>query len=477
MSENVSRLSRRDLIFRAGAGFSGLALASLLDRDNLLAAEPQEKSRTNLLAPKASHYPAKAKSVIFLFMYGGVSQVDTFDPKPELTKRHGQPLPDLDKLETFNKNGNLMASPYKFKQYGQSGIEVSELYPHLAEKADDLCMVRSLYCLSNNHSPAIFQMNSGNIRPGNPSLGSWITYGLGTENQNLPSYIVMYDWRGGPIGGAPNWSSGFMPAAYQGTSFRAGDVPIVDLNPPKWVDPHLQRREIDFIQKLNQEHLERRARNTDLDARIASYELAYQMQTHAPEAVDLAKESDATKKLYGIGEKHSDYFGKQCLIARRLVERGVRFIQLYSGGGHQQESWDAHFGIDENHRLHCAETDKPMAGLIADLKARGLFDSTLVVWGGEFGRMPTSQSGIGRDHNHYGFTMWLAGGGVKGGQVIGATDDFGLKAAVEPCSVYDMHATILHGLGMDHRKLTYYYGGRDQRLTNFGGDPILKVFA
>jgi hypothetical protein len=470
-------MSRRDLIFRAGAGFSGLALASLLDGDNLLAAVPQEKPRTSLLAPKASHYPAKAKSVIFLFMYGGVSQVDTFDPKPELTKRHGQPLPGLDKLETFNKNGNLMASPYQFKKYGESGLEVSELYPHLAEKADDLCMIRSLYCLSNNHSPAIFQMNSGNIRPGNPSLGSWITYGLGTENQNLPSYIVMYDWRGGPIGGAPNWSSGFMPAAYQGTSFRAGDVPIVDLNPPKWVDPHLQRREIDFIQKLNQEHLERRARNTDLDARIASYELAYQMQTHAPEAVDLSKESDATKKLYGIGEKHSDYFGKQCLIARRLVERGVRFIQLYSGGGHQQESWDAHYGIDENHRLHCAETDKPMAGLIADLKARGLFDSTLIVWGGEFGRMPTSQSGIGRDHNHYGFTMWLAGGGVKGGQVIGATDDFGLKAAVEPCSVHDLHATILHGLGMDHRKLTYYYGGRDQRLTNFGGDPILKVFA
>jgi hypothetical protein len=476
MNINKAEISRRELIFRAGAGFSGLALASLLDGDTLLAAEAQEK-RPNLLAPKPSQFPAKAKSVIFLFMYGGVSQVDTFDPKPELTKRHGQPLPGLDKLETFNKNGALMASPYKFKKHGQSGIEVSELYPHLAGKVDDLCMIRSLYCLSNNHSPAIFQMNSGNIRPGNPSLGSWITYGLGTENQNLPSYIVMYDWRGGPIGGAPNWSSGFMPAAYQGTSFRAGDVPIVDLNPPKWVDPHLQRREIDFIQKLNQEHLERRARNTDLDARIASYELAYQMQTHAPEAVDLSKESDATKKLYGIGEKHSDYFGKQCLIARRLVERGVRFIQLYSGGGHQQESWDAHYGIDENHRLHCAETDKPMAGLIADLKTRGLFDSTLVVWGGEFGRMPTSQSGIGRDHNHYGFTMWLAGGGVKGGQVIGATDDFGLKATVEPCSVHDLHATILHGLGMDHRKLTYYYGGRDQRLTNFGGDPILKVFA
>lgn len=308
-------------------------------------------------------------------------------------------------------------------------------------------------------------------------LGSWVTYGLGSVNENLPSYIVMYDWRGGPIGGAPNWSSGFMPAAYQGTTFRAGNTPIVDLNPPKWVDPHLQRAEVNFIQKLNREHLESHPGNSDLDARIAAYELAFQMQTHAPEAVDLSKESDATKKLYGIGDKTTDYFGRQCLTARRLVERGVRFIQLYSGGGHQQESWDAHYGLDENHRLHCAEIDKPIAGLLQDLKAHGLFDSTLVIWGGEFGRMPISQSAIGRDHNPHGFTMWMAGGGVKGGQVIGATDEFGYKAAEEPYAVYDLHATILHALGLDHRKLTYYYGGRDQRLTNFGGDPILKVFA
>jgi hypothetical protein len=456
------KLSRRELIFRAGAGFSGLALASLLDKDGLLAAEPQQK-RVNPLTAKPSHFPTKAKAVIFLFMYGGVSQVDTFDPKPDLTKNHGKPM-NKGKVDVFFGNpGNLMASPYKFKKYGESGIEVSELYPYLANYVDDLCMVRSVYSTSNNHSPAIFQMNSGNMRPGNPSLGSWITYGLGSENENLPSYIVMYDWRGGPIGGAPNWSSGC--------------TPIADLNPPKWVDPHLQRAEIDFVQKLNQEHLALHAGNSDLDARIASYELAFQMQTHAPEAMDLAKESDATKKLYGIGEKTTDYFGKQCLIARRMVERGVRFIQLYSGGGHQQESWDAHYGLHENHSLHCAETDKPMAGLIRDLKARGLLDSTLIVWGGEFGRMPISQSGIGRDHNPHGFTMWMAGGGVKGGQVIGATDEFGYKAAVEPYSVHDMHATILHAMGLDHRKLTYYYGGRDQRLTNFGGDPVLKVFA
>ncbi len=468
-------MSRRELLMKAGAGFSGLALASMLDKDGLLAAEPSAKNASPL-APKPSHFPAKAKSVIFLFMYGGPSQVDLFDPKPLLTKMHGKPLPTNEKLELFNKNGNLMASPYSFKKYGQSGQDISELYTNLGSCADDLTFIKSLYTTSNNHSPAIFQMNMGNMRPGNPSLGSWLTYGLGTQNQNLPGYIVMYDWRGGPIGGAPNWSSGFMPAAFQGTSFRAGNVPIVDLNPPKWVDPHLQRQEIDFVQKLNQEHLANHKGNSDLDARIASYELAFQMQTHAPEAVDLGKETDATKKLYGIGEKHTDYFGKQCLTARRLVERGVRFIQLYHGGGHQQESWDAHFGLDENHRLHCKETDKPMAGLIKDLKARGLLEDTLIVWGGEFGRMPMSQSGIGRDHNHYGFTMWMAGGGVKGGQSIGETDEFGLKAAVDPYSVHDLHATILHAMGMDHRRLTYYYGGRDQRLTNFGGDPILKVF-
>ncbi|MGH9765974.1 MAG: DUF1501 domain-containing protein, partial [Blastocatellia bacterium] len=286
-------MTRRELIFHAGAGFSGLALTSLLDRDNLLAAEPQRK-RANPLAAKPSMFPAKAKSVIFLFMYGGVSHVDTFDPKSDLTRHHGKPM-NKGKVDVFFGNpGNLMASPYKFKKHGQCGTEVSELYPHLAQKVDDLCLVRSVYTTSNNHSPAIFQMNSGNMRPGNPSLGSWITYGLGSVNESLPAYIVMYDWRGGPIGGAPNWASGFMPAAFQGTPFRSGNVPIVDLNPPKWVDPHLQRAEVDLIQKINQEHQERHAGASDLDARIAAYELAFQMQTHAPEAVDISRESEAT---------------------------------------------------------------------------------------------------------------------------------------------------------------------------------------
>lgn len=473
-------LSRRELLFRAGAGFSGLALTSLLDQEGLLAATPADpksgSGSTSPLAPRPGHFPAKAKSVIFLFMYGGPSQVDLFDPKPMLQKMHGQPLPTNEKLETFNKNGNLMASPYEFKRHGQSGIAISELFPHLGTVADELCVIKSLHSLSNNHSPAIFLMNSGNIRPGNPSLGSWVTYGLGTENQNLPAFIVMYDWRGGPIGGSPNWSSGFMPAAFQGTSFRPGNTPIVDLVPPKWVDPQLQRREVDLIQQLNREHRERQSRHGDLDARIASYELAFQMQTHAPEAVDLSSETPATRQLYGIDEKHTDFFGRQCLTARRLVERGVRFIQLYHGGGHQQESWDAHFGLDENHRLHCKETDLPITGLLRDLKARGLLDSTLVVWGGEFGRMPMSESGIGRDHNNYGFTMWMAGGGIQGGQSLGETDEFRLKAAVDPYSVHDLHATILHAMGLHHQKLTYYFGGRNQQLTNFGGDPILKVF-
>src|SRR5213593_1752674 len=373
-------LARRELIFLAGAGFAGLALAHLLDRDGLLSAEPADSTaRRNPLAARSPHFAPKATSVIFLFMYGGPSHVDLFDPKPELTRHHGKPMT------------------------GKGEIDVFELYPTLATCVDDIAVIRSLYTESNNHSPAIFQLNSGVTRPGNPSLGSWITYGLGSMSENLPAFVVMYDWRGGPIGGAPNWSAGFMPATYQGTPFRATGTPIVDLEPPKWVDPHLQRTEVDVIQEMNREHLRNRPGESDLEARIASYELAFQMQSHAPEAVDISKETAETRDLYGLNEKQCEYFGRQCLIARRLIERGVRFVQLYSGGGHQQQSWDAHYGLDENHRLHCAETDKPMAGLLKDLKRRGLLERTLVVWGGEFGRMPISQSAIGRDHNPQGF--------------------------------------------------------------------------
>jgi hypothetical protein len=479
--EGQRPLTRRDLLFRAGAGFAGLACADLLDRDDLLRAEPQATrpaAARNPLAARPPHFAPRAKSVIFLFMYGGPSQVDLFDPKPELRRFHGTPMSGKGEIDVFFGNpGALMASPYEFNRHGQSGIDVSELYPSLAGCVDDLAVIRSLHTDSNNHSPAIFNLNSGIIRPGSPSLGSWTTYGLGSVNENLPAFVVMYDWRGGPIGGAPNWSAGFMPAAYQGTPYRSTGAPIVDLTPPTWVDPHLQRAEVDLVQKLNRAHAETRPGESDLDARIASYELAFSMQTHAPEAVDISKESDATRRLYGLDRKTTEYFGRQCLIARRLVERGVRFVQVYSGGGHQQQSWDAHYGLDENHRMHCAETDVPMAGLLRDLKARGLLDQTLVVWGGEFGRMPISQSAIGRDHNPHGFTMWLAGGGIRGGQVYGATDELGYRAVEDACSVHDLHATILHCLGLDHRKLTYFYGGRDQRLTNFGGDPILKLVA
>jgi uncharacterized protein DUF1501 len=476
-----SNLSRRELLLTAGSGFTSLALMYLLDRDGLLHANPDFGSDKRSATPSAvagrePHFSASAKSVIFLFMYGGPSHVDLFDPKPELTRHHGSPMTGKGEIDVFFGNpGNLMASPYQFQKYGESGIEVSELFPNVATCVDDLAVIRSMYTDSNNHSPAIFQMNSGVIRPGSPSLGSWVTYGLGTSNLNLPAFIVMYDWRGGPIGGAPNWSAGFMPAAYQGTPFRGTGQPIVDLQPPPDVDPQLQRRQVDFVERLNREHLLQHPGDSDLEARIATYELAFQMQTHAPEAVDLSKETDETRQLYGMDDSQTQYFGRQCLIARRLVERGVRFIQLYSGGGHQQQSWDAHYGLDENHRLHCAETDKPIAGLLKDLKRRGLLSSTLVVWGGEFGRMPISQSAIGRDHNPYGFTMWLAGGGVKGGQVIGATDELGYRAVDQPHSVHDLHATMLHCLGLDHRKLTFYYGGRDQRLTNLGGEPILKL--
>src|SRR5436309_513129 len=430
-------LARRELIFRAGAGFAGLALAHLLDRDGMLTAAPGASPwRRNPLAAKSPHFTPKATSVIFLFMYGGPSHVDLFDPKPELARHHGKPMTGKGEIEVFFGNpGTLMASPYQFKKYGGSGIEVSELYPTLATCVDDMAVIRSLYTESNNHSPAIFQLNSGVTRPGSPSLGSWITYGLGSMSENLPAFVVMYDWRGGPIGGAPNWSAGFMPATDQGTPFRATGTPIVDLEPPKWVDPHLQRTEVDVIQEMNREHLRNRPGESDLEARIASYELAFQMQSHAPEAVDISKETAETRDMYGLNEKQCGYFGRQCLIARRLIERGVRFVQLYSGGGHQQQSWDAHYGLDENHRLHCAETDKPMAGLLKDLKRRGLLESTLVVWGGEFGRMPISQSAIGRDHNPQGFTMWLAGGGIKGGQIVGATDEFGYRAVEERHSV------------------------------------------
>jgi hypothetical protein len=467
-----SYTSRRDFLARAGVGFGALALSALL------ADEAQAQGTV-----KKPHYPAKAKSVIFLFMYGGPSQMDTFDPKPELTKFDGKTLslalPSAGEVKTFFGGNSsavpLMKSPYTFKKYGKSGIEVSELFPHVGSCVDDLCLIRSVYGTSNNHAPALFEMNTGTILQGAPSLGSWATYGLGSENQNLPGFVVMLDPHGGPIGGAPNWASGYMPASYQGTVFRSSGVPILDLKPGAGASDAHQRADLDFLAQLNQEHLATRPGDSDLDARIKSYELAYRMQMAAPEAVDFSKETEETKALYGIDKPETADFGRKCLLARRMVERGVRFIQLYSGGGHGNDTWDAHGDIVGNHGKHAQATDKPIAGLLQDLKRRGLLDSTLVVWAGEFGRMPISQGGSGRDHNPGVQTVWLAGGGTKGGTIVGSSDEVGYKAAEDPHPINDLHATILHCMGLEHTRLTYLFNGRNQRLTGTGGTIIKKA--
>jgi hypothetical protein len=467
--------NRRDWLRNAGAGFGSLALQYLFGRDNLLHAGP-----ANPLAARGSHFPAKAKSVIFLFMYGGPSQVDLFDPKPELTKQHGKPIPVFKPDDAFNigKTKNIaMKSPYKFAQHGQAGTTIAETYPELAKHADELCVIRSMHCDSNNHGPALFQMNSGSIQAGRPSMGSWATYGLGSECENMPGYVVMLDHQGAPINGAMNWSNGFMPAAYQGVPFRPTGEPIAYLSPPPGVGSQRQRSRLDLLKKWNEDHLAENPAETALAARIASYELAYRMQSEAADVVDLAKEPESVHRLYGLDNKVSAHFGRNCLLARRLVERGVRFVQLYSGGNEGPRAWDAHDDLKQNHDLHCAETDRPIAGLLTDLKRRGLLESTLVIWGGEFGRTPTAESGKGRDHHARGFSMWLAGGGVKGGITYGATDDFGYHAVENKVSVPDLHATILHLLGMDHLKLTYRFMGRDMRLTDVSGEVIQPILA
>jgi Protein of unknown function (DUF1501) len=480
--------NRRRFLQTTGAGFATLAMQYLFAKEGLLAAAPDATNTGssggrvlspsyNPLAAKPPHFGARAKAVIFLFCYGGPSQVDLFDPKPALEKWHGQPIPVFDKQDAFfdDTKNTAFKSPYKFRKYGQAGIDISEKFPELARCADDLCVIRSMYAESNNHAPALFQMNTGFQLPGHPSFGSWVTYGLGAETDCLPAFVVMWDHRGGPIGGAQNWTAGFLPPAYQGTTFRSTGDPIVDLKPPTSVSPEAERARLDFLAKLNEEHLRTHPGEEELTARIASYELAFRMQMSAPEVVDLADESPETHRLYGLDNQHTEYFGRQCLLARRLVERGVRFVQLYSGGSTQQLCWDAHFGLKPNHDEHCAETDRPIYGLLTDLKRRGLLDSTLVIWGGEFGRLPTNQGTIGRDHGPKGFTMWLAGGGVKGGQIRGATDDFGYAAVEQRTSIPDLHATCLHLLGLDHKQLTFRHGGRDVRLTDVSGEVINEI--
>lgn len=467
--------SRRKFLFESCGGLSGLGLACLLDQDGLLKAEGPA---TNPNAAKQPQFPARAKSVISLFMSGGVSHIDTFDPKPALTKYAGQPL--TGKGEVIVRQGNpgpLMPSPFKFSKHGQSGIDVSEIFPQVAKHVDELAVIRSMVSMSNDHVQGHYALSTGMIRMGFPSVGSWVTYGLGSENQDLPGFVVLYDAHGGPFGGPANWSSGFMPASHQGTVFRPSGTPVVDLTPPAEIAPERQRAQLDLLLKLNEIDAAKYPGNTDLAARIESYELAYRMQRAAPEAVDVESEPEATRKLYGLDDPITRPFARQCMMARRLVERGVRFVQLYHGGlGIQNlDTWDAHENVQDNHSRHAAETDKPIAALLTDLRATGLLDSTLVLWQGEFGRMPISQRGMGRDHNPGAMSIWMAGAKIRGGQVIGSTDEFGYKAEEQPVSVHDLHASILHLLGLDHKRLTYRFNGRDVRLTDVYGELIPQV--
>ncbi len=467
--------TRRDFLLRGGAGFGALALTWLLQDNPLFASAPA--SPLSAMMPKRPHFPGKAKSVIFLFMEGGPSHIDLFDPKPKLNELAGQPLPSsFGKVITAmgEMNSPLLGCKRAWKQHGQSGIWVSDWLPHTAQCVDDIAVIRSCWAEGINHSSGICQMNTGSILAGRPSLGAWISYGLGTENENLPGFVVMQDNNATVVNGPRNWGAGFMPAVYQGTRFSVSAEPIPNLNPPEGVTEARQRGKLDYLNRLNRRHAFSREQQSELDARIASYELAFRMQTEAPEAVDLSRETEPTKQLYGLDQKETAAMGRNCLLARRLVERGVRFVQIYHGAGNK---WDAHSGIERNHAEMCRGMDQPVAGLLKDLKARGLLDSTLVVWGGEFGRTPMSEKGDGRDHNPTGFTMWMAGGGVKGGQTIGSTDEVGLHAVEDRLHVHDLHATILYLMGLDHMGLVYRYKGRPERPTLNEGEAYTKITA
>ena len=478
---NFCGRTRREFLWEAGGGFTAVALAGLLGDSGFLASQTVAADGVtayqNPLVAKVPHLTPRAKSVIFLFMYGGPSHIDTFDHKPKMKGLDGKTV----KVKTFGRGGHrnesrIVEPRWVFRKYGESGQEVSELFPHLATCVDDIAFINSMTADSPIHGSAMLQMNSGRILSGHPCLGSWVNYGLGTVNENLPGFVVMLDPRGGPISGAKNWSSGYMPATYQATVMRSSGPPILNLNRQPGVTEQVQRQVLDTLQEFNHAHAARRSDNTDLAARIAGHELAFKMQTTAPEATDLDQETAATRQLYGLDKKQTVVFGRQCLLARRLVERGVRFIQIYSGGNHNDTNWDAHGDLVHNHEMHAGETDQPIAGLIRDLKQRGLFDETLIVWGGEFGRQPTAEyeKGTGRDHNAYGFTMWMAGGGIRGGQSVGKTDDLGSAAVEHPFHVRNLHATILHQLGIEPERLTYFYGGLEQKLVGVEGAPVIR---
>ena len=479
-SDFCGNVNRREFLHTGGGGFPSLALTGLLGSEGFF--KELKGATTSAVNPLASRPPmirGKAKSVIFLFMYGGPSHIDTFDYKPGMYGMDGKTI----EVKTFGRGGKknegrIVEPKWKFKPYGECGKYVSDLFPHVGSCVDDIAFVHSMTADSPIHGSALLMMNSGSLISGHPSLGSWVNYGLGSVNENLPGYVVMLDQSGGPISGAKNWTSGFMPASYQGTVFRSQGNPILNLQHVDGMAAGEQRMLIDSLNHLNAGHLSPRFDNTNLSARISSYELAYRMQATAPEAIAVEEESEETKALYGMDRKETEDFGRKCLLARRLVERGTRFIQIYSGGAHNDHNWDAHGDLEDNHNLHAGATDKPIAGLLKDLKRRGMLEDTLVVWGGEFGRQPTAEyeKGTGRDHNSYGFTMWMAGGGVKGGVSVGQTDELGAMAVDNRFHVKNFHATILSLMGLDPNELSFFFGGLDHKLVGVeGADPIREV--
>jgi len=452
--------SRRQFLAQAGGGFGALALASLLADGQATAATPS----TAADGPKPPHFRPRVKRVIWLFMHGGPSHVDLFDPKPDLVKLGGQPLPEsFGTVMTRRKVAeNPLLPPIKpLRPRGESGLEVSDFLPHIAEHADELCVIRSLNGDSVNHPQSVYQMNTGSILMGHPSVGSWVAYGLGSENRDLPAFVVLPDPGGGLKGGPPAWGSGYLPATYQGVTMRPGPQPILHLRPQPNISLPQQRATLDLVQRLNRDHLAAHDSNDELAARIKAYELAFRMQSAAPELVDVSDETVETQSLYGLDQKETKEFGQRCLLARRMIERGVRFVQVYSG---DTNGWDAHNDVLDNHSKYCRATDKPVSGLLTDLKRRGLWNETLVIWGGEFGRMPMSEQGKGRDHNPWGYTVWLAGGGVKGGMAYGSTDPVGLRAAENPVHIRNFHATLLYLLGLDPQSLSFFHNGLDERL-------------
>ena len=463
--------TRRDFLQTVGGAFPSLALAGMLAQDGY----------SNPLAPKSKMIPGKAKSVIFLFMYGGPSHVDTFDYKPKLYELNDKTID----VKTFGRGGKknqgrVVGPKWGFKPYGQSGKMISDLFPEVGSMADDIAFIHSMEADSPIHGSAMLMMNSGSLISGKPSLGSWVNYGLGSFNEGLPGYVVMLDKTGGPISGAKNWTSGYMPASYAGTVFRSEGDPILNLKNPYGISRGQQRTIINSLNHLNGIHLAERKDNTDLSSRISSYELAFKMQTEAPEAIDVDKEPEHIKDLYGLNDDRTEEFARKLILSRRLVERGVRFIQVYSGGAHNDSNWDAHGDLKKNHNYHAGRTDKPIAGLLKDLKQRGLLEETIVVWGGEFGRQPTAEyaKGTGRDHNSMGFTMWMAGGGIKGGTSVGSTDELGSAAVEKPLLVKNLHATILTQLGLDPNALSYFHNGLDEKLVGVeGADAITEIIA